>query len=110
VSEKPTITRSWLIALDSDDLRVRCEMQRTGKEIERFTVQLELFHQGAWQPVIRYDNAHGFCHRDLLHPDGTQDKEELSVHDANEAFTYANRDVRVNRSAYKERYLREAAS
>jgi hypothetical protein len=30
----------------------------------QFVVQLEVEQEGAWMPVIRYDNAHGFCHRD----------------------------------------------
>lgn len=108
MSEKPTVTRSWLAETDSEDLRIRCEMRRTGNQIERYTVQLELFHQGRWRAIVRYDNSHGCCPRDVLHPDGTQDKEEVTVRDANEGFTSANRDVRVNRNAYKERFLKEA--
>jgi hypothetical protein len=47
-------------------------------------LQLEVWYQGEWVPVVRYDNAHGFCHRDALHPDGSQDKTGVFVGDVNQ--------------------------
>jgi hypothetical protein len=73
----------------------------------RFTVQLEVLHQGKWTPIVRYDNAHGFCHRDTLHPDGSQDKTRVFVGDVNETFTYAIEDLRATWEAHRARYLRE---
>src|SRR5205823_5744893 len=71
------MTRDWLMRLDSPEARIRCGYKRHGKYILQFMVQLEILHEGTWQAVVRYDNAHGFCHRDTLHPDGTQDKTTL---------------------------------
>jgi len=31
-----------------------------------FVVQYETFINKEWFPVVRYDNSHGFAHRDLL--------------------------------------------
>jgi len=73
----------------------------------RFTVQLEIFYQGGWAPVVRYDNAHGFCHRDTLHRGGSQDKTGVSVGDVNQTFTYAIEELRANWEAHRTRYLGE---
>ena len=72
-----------------------------------FTVQLELFLEANWVPVVRYDNAHGFCHRDTLHPDGTQDKEPLPGGDTNHVFTSAIAELKANSDLHQTRYLRE---
>ena len=60
-----------------------------------------------WQPILRYDNAHGFCHRDTLHADGTQDKTPVYYGSANQTFTHAIQDVRANWRAHRDRFLRE---
>ena len=73
----------------------------------RFTVQLEIEHSGDWLPAVRYDNAHGFCHRDDLHADGSQSKAAVYVGDVNTTFTYAIQDLRTNWVAHRSRYLSE---
>ena len=73
----------------------------------RFTVQLEIMHEERWHPTVRYDNAHGFCHRDTLHPDGSQDKTRIFVGDVNETFTFAIEDLRTNWEGHRARYLTE---
>ncbi len=57
--------------------------------------------------MVRYDNAHGFCHRDTLHPDGSQDKVGALVGDANQAFTFAIDELRASWQTHRDRYLRE---
>jgi hypothetical protein len=110
MGEKPTVTKRWIVETDAEDCQIRCFLQRTGKIIELFTVQLELWYQEEWRPIVRYDNSHGFCHRDVLYADGTQEKEALTIQMPNEAFNFANRDVRINRDVYRERFLRKAGS
>jgi hypothetical protein len=70
-------------------------------------VQLEIFHGGNWLPVVRYDNAHGFCHRDTLHADSTQEKTGVFVGDLNETFTFAVEELRDNWEAHRARFLGE---
>jgi hypothetical protein len=42
-----------------------------------FMVQLEVeVEDGIWKPVIRYDCAHDFAHRDRYNLRGDQDKQE----------------------------------
>jgi hypothetical protein len=84
--------------------------ERQGKEILQFAVQLELNCHGVWRPVVRYDNAHGFCHRDTLHADGTQEKTRLFVGDLNATFTFAIADLKANWQAHCDRFLWEVQS
>lgn len=78
-----------------------------GDESFNDTVQIEILHAERWQPVVRYDNAHGFCHRDTIHPDGTQDKTPVYYGDANDTFTRAIDELRGNWQAHRARFLRE---
>lgn len=67
-------------------------------------------HAAVWIPVVRYDNAHGFCHRDTLHADGSQDKTAIYSGDANENFTLAVKDLQDHWQAHRARFLGELES
>lgn len=99
--------RSWLVDLVPDEVRLRCSYRRRRGRITQFTVQLELLHDDDWLPVVRYDNAHGFCHRDTLHADGSQDKTPVYLGDANETFTRAVEDLQTHWQDHRARFLRE---
>jgi hypothetical protein len=101
------IDRQWTEDFVAGSVRLRCAYQRRGKQVLRFTVQLEAFRDGAWHAVVRYDNAHGFCHRDTLHADGSQEKAALFVGDINATFTYGVEDLKANWPAYYARYVKE---
>ena len=103
-------TKTWFIRVAPGEAHIRCAYERLKNQILRFVVQLEFLHEGAWTPVVRYDNAHGFCHRDTLHPDGSQDKTGVFVGDVNETFTYAIEELRVNWQGHRARYLGEIKS
>jgi hypothetical protein len=45
--EPQPVRRHWFVEVAHDQARVRCSFQRRGKQVERFTVQLEILHQGA---------------------------------------------------------------
>lgn len=83
-------------------MRVRFGRER-GRVLS-FVVQLERLIENEWQPVIRYDTAHGFAHCDLLWPDGAQDKRPMDTTDFNEALTYAQQDIRANYRRYCGRF------
>jgi len=89
------------------EVQIRREYKRQAKRILQFAVQLEIHHQGTWQPVVRYDNAHGVCHCNTIHPDGTQDKTSLFVGDANDTFTLAIKELRDHWATHRQRYLKE---
>ena len=91
------------VALD-DGIVVRIRFVRERSHVVSFAVQLEYFISEKWYPVIRYDTAHKLAHRDVLHPDGTQDKRPMPVNDFNEALTYAQKDIRANFRRYCARF------
>lgn len=101
------VERHWFIRVAPGVAHIRCGFERLKARVLRFTVQLEIFHGDHWLAVIRYDNAHGFCHRDTLHPDGSQDKTRVFVGDLNETFTFAVEELRANWEAHRARYLGE---
>ncbi len=95
-------TIEYLRALDALlQLRVRFETEQG--RIIRFTVQLE-YDQDGWQPVVRYDTAHGFAHCDIIHPYGDNEKRRMSTQDYNDALQIAIDDLLQNRHRYLRRY------
>lgn len=89
--------------LDEDvALRVRFVIERN--YVEEFVVQLECLVEAAWHAVVRYDTAHGFTHRDVIHPSGTTLKTKLAIEDYNQALTFAIKDLTTNWVMYRRRY------
>jgi hypothetical protein len=103
-SPKP-VRRAWLLR-PARGIRIRCSFARRGKRVLTYVVQLEIRRLKKWTPVLRYDNAHGFCHKDILHPDGTQEKVRLAE-DPNANFTQAIKDLRANWKRHISRFLKE---
>jgi len=79
-------------------LRVWHQVQR--RRVRAFTVQLEVLVKDQWKPVVRYDTAHSFAHRDLYTKDGRQFKTPLGM-DFNQARTFAQKDILVNWQEYR---------
>jgi hypothetical protein len=101
------IQRQWTEDFVAGSVRLRCIYERRGKQVLKFTVQLEALREDHWHAIVRYDNAHGFCHRDMIHTDGTQDKTAVFVGDVSATFTHAIDDLKANWPAYHARYLKE---
>jgi len=49
--------------------------------------------------------AHGFPHRDVVHPNGTEEKYSFS--DLETTLQYAEQDIKDRWEWYKERYTRQ---
>ena len=75
-----------------------------------FVVQYETLLENKWTPIVRYDTAHGYAHKDLIKPDGGKEKVLLGIVDLNNALTLADKDINENWERYKERYLRRTKS
>jgi hypothetical protein len=80
---------------------------RVRDKIVFFRVQLETIVGGNWMPVVRYDTAHGFAHRDLLDRRGQVVKTPLFNQELNDALTFAENDLKTNWIFYKKRFLEE---
>jgi hypothetical protein len=81
---------------------------RVRDRIVFFRLQMETLVGRKWLPVVRYDTAHGFAHRDLLDRRGRADKTPLFNQDLNDALTFAENDLKTNWTSYKRRFLEEA--
>jgi hypothetical protein len=88
-----------------DRIRVRFRKER-GK-ITEFVVQYEALVKGQWLAVVRYDTAHGQPHTDVINPGGTQEKRLLHFPNFNDAFSYAEEDIKANWERYRQRYFGE---
>ena len=101
-------TKSFVYPIASD-CRLRHFHRRIGKTIVQFVVQLEVRHpkEETWLPVVRYDTAHGFAHRDRLHPDGRSEKTALLVEDYAQALSYAEAELKEHWQIYRDRFLEE---
>lgn len=75
--------------------------------IIRFLVQYEAFIDEKWHPIIRYDTAHGRPHKDILHPDGSQEKVEFYGYNREEVLSMGVEDIKENWRTYRKIYERE---
>ena len=80
--------------------------QRIGKWIIKFSIQIEISRKGEWVPVVRYDTAHGFAHRDTFSQDGRVEKIPLRIDHWGDALTYAENDLKVNWRTYISNFER----
>ena len=70
-----------------DRLRIKFLVER-GEVTKINLVQYEAEIQNRWWPVVRYDMAHGYLHRDLMKPDGTvAEKQTVPYSSLSEALT-----------------------
>src|SRR5262245_9705927 len=97
--------RVFLVPLDLD-ARMRVWHRVERGRVRAFTVQLEIFSEEQWVPVVRYDTAHDFAHRNLYTRDGKQFKTPLGM-DFTQARTFAQKDVLENWQEYRRIFLGE---
>lgn len=74
-----------------------------------FVIQLEVRHprSATWVPVVRYDTAHGFAHRDRQHADGSSEKTPLPLEDYRQALNYAEAELKAHWQTYRRQFLEE---
>lgn len=95
------------VSLYAPDCRKRHNHSQIKGKIISFRVQLEVYYKGRWHPVIRYDTAHGYAHRDYLRAAGQIEKTPLFSLDYNEALTFAQKDLNMNWESYRHHFLEE---
>lgn len=87
--------------------RLRVKATKIRGKIVSFVVQYEALIQGQWRAIIRYDTAHRFAHKDILHPDGSAHKQPLDFSSLNLAFTFAVQDLKSLWPWYRYGYEKE---
>jgi len=96
--------KEFLLDLDIG-VRLRCWHKTEGGQVTAFTVQMELLFEDQWKPVVRFDTAHGFAHRDLYRRCGGAIKTPLGM-DFRTARTFAQDDILANWRRYRDLFLR----
>ncbi len=94
----------YLTAESTDSLRVSAQKEK-GIILE-FVVQYEALMSDQWQPIARYDTAHGFAHKDIMKANGKTIKQPLFFETYNLAFTYTTIDLKLNWKKYREDFSR----
>ncbi len=87
--------------------RLRVSAQKEKGDIVEFVVQYEALISEKWQPVVRYDTAHGFAHKDIIKPKGETIKQPLYFETYNIAFTFATLDLKANWKQYRDTFEKE---
>lgn len=91
---------------DSDRLRVHFITER-GRTKSIIVIQYEAYIDGKWRGIVRFDEAHGFFHRDVMLPSGGQEKTAFPALDKNVALTEAISHIkkfwRIYRRIYEEK-------
>jgi hypothetical protein len=96
----------YFVTLPTEDDRIRVDFTTDqGSVIALRVVQYETHVQGTWQPVARYDTAHGFFHIDMYTVRGST-KYRVEIADLGEALTFAINDLKTNWQLYKQQLLR----
>lgn len=96
----------FVILLSQQD-RFRHRHVRIAGRVTEFVIQYEVRQGEEWLPVVRYDTAHGFAHRDLFSSKKNVVKTPLGMKDLNTALTFAESDMKANWKWYRRRYWEE---
>lgn len=91
---------------------MRVSFGKDSGAIVRFSVQDEAMIAGELKPVVRYDTAHGFAHRDLLFWDGsTRHWDRMSERPSyRESLSDAIQDIKTSWRRYRDDFLRSRES
>jgi hypothetical protein len=87
--------------------RIRVRFVKKAGEIVDLVIQYEALINGKWIAIVRYDCAHGFFHRDILHPNGDKEKKVIEAPDLKYAFTFARQDLEDKWEWYKEQFIKK---
>lgn len=92
--------------LDDDGTeRLRFKVITSKGKVTDIMIQYETYINNKWVPDVRYDCAHGYFHRDIMNPDGSQDKAAISIDKLEIAIGYSEQELKDNWQNYKNNYL-----
>ena len=87
--------------------RIRIHFEKDKGQILDLVIQYEALINDKWVAIVRYDCAHGFFHRDILHPNGYKEKKLIDIPNLKYGFTFAKQDLEDKWDWYKEQYLKK---
>lgn len=87
--------------------RIRMRISVENGKVFDIVVQYETLIKDKWVAVVRYDCAHGYFHRDVMYPNGDQEKQVIEIDRLETALLYAEQDLKDRWKFYKERYFKK---
>ena len=94
--------------LDNDgNEKLRMRITTEKGNVVNMVVQYETLFNNEWVPIVRYDCAHGFFHRDVMKPNGDKEKQAIQIQSLEDALNYAEQDIKDRWEFYKERYFKK---
>ena len=97
--------KSWIQDFETQLDRLRVHFMTEKGEVKSIIViQYEAYIDGKWRAIVRYDEAHGFFHRDIMSPEGEQEKTAQLTSDKGLALTEALADIKQNWQSYRKAY------
>lgn len=103
----------WIQDFETGLDRLRVHFMIEHGQVEAIIViQYKTYVDGQWRAIVRFDEAHGFFHRDLISPSGEQEKIVEPTDDKGLALTQAIEDIkrywRSYRKGYEDKYYGKA--
>lgn len=96
---------AWLQDFESGRDRLRVHfITEHGRVVRIVVIQYEAYIDGEWRAIVRYDEAHGYYHKDVMTPFAGQTKVAQSTADMNAALADAIADIRKNWPEYRRTY------
>ena len=87
-------TTKYEVILRSEEVRKRVRCVTHKGKVVSFVVQLEYNNGQGWRQVVRFDNAHGFVHRDRYFANGPAEKHYfIAEQDLGKALDRANAEI-----------------
>ena len=86
-------------------VRVRYRIVTDQGRLGYVVVQLEVCENADWHVVVRYDNAHGYLHRDEMDPSGREKKSIVQLPTLEMFVAYAEQDISDRWQWYCDRFL-----
>jgi len=111
-AEADWATRNYVHHLNADNTdRIRVRLRVEQGLVSQFTVQYETEIERSWFPVLRYDTAHGYAHRDRLDRSGHNvEKLLLGTNERySEIVTSAITDLKDNWPIYREQFVNRSS-
>jgi hypothetical protein len=96
---------SYLDAIECNRIRVR--LLTDSGNLTDVMYQYESLLNENWVAIVRYDCAHGFFHRDILHPNGNKEKQSIEIDTLKRASQYAEQDLKDRWEWYREKYIKK---
>ena len=95
----------WIQDFETRTDRLRVHFITKGGYVKSIiVVQYEAYIDGQWCPIVRFDEAHGFFHRDVISPSGAQEKTAQPERDKGIALTEAVAEIKRQWQSYRRVY------